>query len=86
MLLVLQLSSFVFSARASYNERLVNGYRALQASFNDERDDVIQLSKDPSLISNLVQTKINRAHLRERESLGRFVQLSPEIRGEGNFP
>jgi hypothetical protein len=79
------LGGLFLSTRASYNERLVKGHRILQASFNKDWEEVIQLTKGASVMNNLVLTKVNRALYENGHLLDKMFTYPQQFGENGIF-
>ena len=59
--LIIVIALLVYSTLTSINESEKNGYAIMEASFNEDWDEVLQLSGETSFINPLIQFEINRA-------------------------
>lgn len=73
------------STQASYNERLVNGHRILQASFNKDWEEVLLLTKEAKSMNNLVLTKVNRALYESGDLLDKMFTYPQQFGENGIF-
>jgi len=83
--LIVLLGVLYMSTQDSYNERVVNSHRILEASFNKDWEEVIELTKETGTVNKLVLTKVNRALYEKGELLDKLFTYPQQFGEEGIF-